>query len=240
MKINNEYVVGEVKQIRPQIFAVAIKDPYQRAMLFCRYIEYYDSPYEEIESNFFTWEKFMMIYRRETENDTFTYGEDWAGFAIASDMLERAMNIFSRDKGPYDEIMGDIYQYCSNRFPNPKKEWHLIGTDNFSSTTLDHEVAHGLYQINDEYRKNCDELIAKIDKEDYKSLKKKLIDMDYMDDKETIDDEIQAWMSTGLSNGLDTKTLKKYQSDFVRNFEKFNVPLNNENRMSLKNLLPRI
>jgi hypothetical protein len=29
-------------------------------------------------------------------------------------------------------------------------------------------------------------------------------------------------MSTGLYNGLDTKELKKYEKEFIKNFKKFN------------------
>jgi hypothetical protein len=45
--------------------------------------------------------------------------------------------------------------------------------------------------------------------------------MGYMDIKKIIDDEIQAFMSTGLYNGLDTKELKKYETSFINNFNNF-------------------
>jgi hypothetical protein len=45
--------------------------------------------------------------------------------------------------------------------------------------------------------------------------------MGYIDDKKIIDDEIQAFMSTGLYNGLDTKELKKYEKPFIDNFKKY-------------------
>ena len=41
------------------------------------------------------------------------------------------------------------------------------------------------------------------------------------DDKKIIDDEIHAFMSTGLYNGLDTKELKVYEKGFKSNFKKF-------------------
>jgi hypothetical protein len=46
--------------------------------------------------------------------------------------------------------------------------------------------------------------------------------MGYVNDKKIIDDEIQAFMSTGLYNGLNTKELKVYEKEFKNNFKKFN------------------
>jgi hypothetical protein len=46
--------------------------------------------------------------------------------------------------------------------------------------------------------------------------------MGYVGEKKIIDDEIQAFMSTGLYNGLEKKELKKYEKDFIENFKSFN------------------
>lgn len=225
MKIKNDFVVGEVKQIRPQIFAASIKDNYQRTMLFCRYQEFYESPYEEIRGNFFTWEKFMMVYRNRWKKKVFTYPEDWSGFNIPSNVVEKAMTKFSKDKGPYDDIMSDIWYYCENyplRYNKPRTKWYLIGADSFNSSTMNHEIAHGLYYTSKQYKINCDNLISNIKPAHYDKLRKKIIKMGYIDDKKIIDDEIQAFMSTGLYNGLDTIELSRYEKDFINNFKKFN------------------
>lgn len=225
MKIKNDFVVGEVKQIRPQIFAASIKDNYQRTMLFCRYQEFYESPYEEIRGKFFTWEKYMSVYRNRWKKNLFTYPEDWSGFNIPSNIVEKAMNTFSKDKGPYDEIMSDIWYHCENyplRYNKPRTKWYLIGADSFKSSTMNHEIAHGLYYTSKQYKINCDNLISNIKPVHYDKLRKKIIKMGYIDDKKIIDDEIQAFMSTGLYNGLDTIELSRYEKDFINNFKKFN------------------
>jgi hypothetical protein len=87
---------------------------------------------------------------------------------------------------------------------------------------MNHEIAHGLYFTNKAYKKMVDALINNITSTHYNKLKKKLIKMGYVDDKKIIDDEIQAFMSTGLYNGLNTKELKVYEKDFKNNFKKFN------------------
>lgn len=225
MKIKNDYVVGEVKEIRPRIFAVSIKDNYQRTMLFCRYQEFYESPYKEIRNKFFSWEKFMLVYRSKWKKNLFTYPEDWSGFNIPSNIIYKGLTVFDKDKGPYDEIMSDIWFACENyplRFEKPRTKWYLIGADSFKSSTMDHEIAHGLYYTSKEYKKNCENLISDIKPNHYQKLKNKIVKMGYTDDKKIIDDEIQAFMSTGLYNGLQTKELKKYEKGFIENFKKFN------------------
>jgi predicted nucleic-acid-binding Zn-ribbon protein len=224
MKIKNEYVVGEVKEIKPKIFAVSIKNHYQRTMLFCRYQEFYESPYNEIRGKFFSWEKFMMVYKTKRKENTFTYPIDWAGFNIPSEIIEKAIREFNKDKGPYDEIMNNIWFHCENyplRFDQSRTKWYLIGADTFNSSTMNHEIAHGLYYTNKQYKKICDSLIKDIKPNHYEKLRKKLISIGYVNTKKIIDDEIQAFMSTGLYKGLDTKELKKYEKGFIENFRKF-------------------
>ena len=87
---------------------------------------------------------------------------------------------------------------------------------------MDHEIAHGLYYTNKEYKKEVVKLINNIKPSHYEKLKKKLIKMGYVNDKKILDDEIHAFMSTGLYKGMDTKELKVYQKDFKKNFKKFN------------------
>ena len=53
-------------------------------------------------------------------------------------------------------------------------------------------------------------------------MKKSLIKMGYADDKKIIDDEIQAFMSTGLYNALDKKCFQQYEKVFIKNFKLFN------------------
>jgi len=225
MKIKNKYVIGEVKEMRPQIFAVSIKDNYQRTMLFCRYQEFYESPFHEIRGKFFTWEKYMIIYKNKWKNKLFTYPEDWSGFNIPSNIVEKGLDVFSKDKGPYDEIMNNIFCHCDNhslKINKTRTKWYLIGADSFKSNTMNHEIAHGLYYTSKEYRKNCIDLISEIKPIHYEKLKNRIVKMGYINDKKIIDDEIQAFMSTGLYNGLDTKELKKYERLFIKNFKIFN------------------
>lgn len=224
MKIKHPLVKGKVKEIKPNIYCVMVDDDYDRAMLFCRYQEFYESPYKKFRGKPFTWMEYMRFYKNSWKKRTFTYPDDWAGYNIPSNSLQQSHGIFCRDT-EYDLIMNDIYWYCAKdsaeKNDGNKCDWYLIGSSSKDLKTMDHEIAHGLYFTNIEYKKRVTNLIKDIKPSHYEKLKKKLIKMGYVNDKKILDDEINAFMSTGLYNGMDTKELKVYEKEFKKNFKKF-------------------
>lgn len=220
MEINYKIVSGEVKQIRPNIYAVVIKNDYDRSMLFCRYQEYYESPFSEIRRKFFTLEEFMRLYTIENKMGYFSYPEDWAGYNVPSNILIEAEHVFRNNMNLYDEIMSEIIHYCIGE--SNYKPWYLISADKIDSSTMNHEIAHGLYYTNSMYKIEMDSLISKIEPKIYNQLKKSLVKSGYVDDKIIIDDEIQAYMSTGNSSTWKKEHYEKYSKDFIKVFKKYN------------------
>jgi len=224
MKIKHPLVEGIVKEVKPFIYCAEIDDDYDRAMLFCRYQEFYESPYKKFRGKPFTWMEYMRFYKTAWKKRTFTYPDDWAGYNIPCNVLQKANHIFCYDT-EYDKIMNDIYFYCAidsqNKNDGTRHDWYLIGANSKDKGTTNHEIAHGLYFTNKEYKNNVTHLIKNIKLSHYTKLKKILMKMGYVSDKKIIDDEIQAFMSTGLYNGLDTKELKIYQNEFKKNFRNF-------------------
>lgn len=226
MKINSKLVKGEIIEIMPQVFGVSIKNDYDRAMLFCRYQEFYESPFKEIRGKYFSLEYYMRIYSKNRGKDIFTYPNDWSGYNIPSEIIEKALNVFYYKNQPseYDRIMSDIYFSCENyplRFNRPRSKWYLIGAEDFKSQTMDHEICHGLYYTNKKYKKTVRDLIDGIKRKDYKFFCKELIKMGYSPDKKILDDEIQAFLSTGLYHTFNIPEIKKYSGDFVNNFREY-------------------
>jgi hypothetical protein len=223
-KIKHPLVSGRVKEVKPFIYCVEIDDDYDRAMLFCRYQEFYESPYKKFRGKPFTWMEYMRFYKTAWKKRVFSYPDDWAGYNIPSNILEKGVDAFYKET-EYDHLMKDIFYYCGidsqNKNNGTRHDWYLIGASSKDKGTTNHEIAHGLYFTNKDYKKSVTALINGIKPSHYEKLKKKLIKMGYVDDKKIIDDEIQAFMSTGLYNGLDTKELKIYQKEFVANFKKY-------------------
>lgn len=218
MKLKYPLVQGIVKEIYPNIFAVIVKDDYDRAMLFSCYQEFYESPFPEIRGKFFRLETLMRLYIKKNKKDYFTYHTDWAGYNIPSHVIKARFD--NTDiQNDYDWIMRDIVNYCERE--RNGEPFYLLGVDTFKSSTMDHEIAHGLYYTNYEYKTECQRLIGNITKTDYKFIKSKLKELGYVDDKRIIDDEIQAFMSTGLYRTFNTPSIRKYKKEFEKNFNKY-------------------
>lgn len=224
MKIKHPLVKGIVKEIKPFIYCVEVDDNYDRAMLFCRYQEFYESQYKQFRGKYFTWMEYMRFYKDAWKKKTFTYPEDWSGYNIPSSVLENAHDKFYKET-EYDMIMNDIYFYCTldsqNKNNGTRHDWYLIGASSKDKGTMNHEIAHGLYYTNKEYKLRVMYQLSLIPKKTMDKIDKKLIKMGYVNDRKILDDEAQAFLSTGLYNGLDIKEIEKYEKPFIKIFKEF-------------------
>ncbi len=216
-----------IEEVRPNVFAVIVKDHYHRAMLFCRVQEFYESPNPQFRGkNFSIWD-YIEWYSRE-HRDVFTYTFDWGGFNIP---LKTAWDCYEKLKeyeSPYDETMDNIIRTIEMKMFNKKntRNWnaYIIGADSTESDTFEHEICHGLYATNKEYKQLVDEITETILTKDYLTFKNNLIKMGYTDG--VIDDEIQAYLSTNyeytkFSKGVSKKTLKQLSKEYQKVFNKY-------------------
>jgi len=237
----------KIEEVRPNVFAVIVKDHYHRAMLFCRVQEYYESPNPQFRGkNFSIWD-YIEWYSRE-HGDVFTYTFDWGGFNIplktAWECYEGKENgkkqIGKIDcvrsmpdswKSPYDEVMKDIIWNIESRMFNkntnkPTRNWnaYIIGAANTEGNTFQHEICHGLYATNKEYKQLVDEITLTIPTNDYLTFKNNLIEMGYTDT--VIDDEIQAYLSFGhdyksFTKGVSQKVCNELNKQYINVFNNF-------------------
>ena len=92
----SKVVSGSINKIMPNIYAVIVKNDYDRGMLFCRYQEFYESPFPEIRNQEFTLEELMRTYVKKNKSGMFTYPADWAGYNIPSNILKKGQKVFSK------------------------------------------------------------------------------------------------------------------------------------------------
>ena len=193
-----------------KLYCVEMPCGYDLAMLFLRYQEYYESPNPNVKDKAFDLFEYMRWYATTNtrrydalSHKSFSYPIDFCGFNIPSYAIRNILvyNEYKGELNMYDELMYDIYvriakdmnaQYHSE----PNFKFYLIGTPKMKSSTLKHEIAHGLFYLNDSYRDECLMLIKKhLDKEQIKAFKKVLKEYHYS--SSVMLDEIQAYTSTG-------------------------------------------
>ena len=223
-----KFIDYKIEEVRPNVFAVIVKDHYHRAMLFCRVQEYYESPNPQFRGkNFNIWD-YIEWYSRE-HGDVFTYTHDWGGFNIP---LKTAWDCYEKLKGyetPYDVAMDTIIRTIESRTFNEKKNtrnWnaYIIGAPTTEDETFEHEVCHGLYATNKEYKALVDEITETIEWQDYLKFEGNLLDMGYT--ASVIPDEIQAYLSTNyeytkFSKGVSKKKCKEFHKQYKKVFEQY-------------------
>lgn len=212
MKINYT-----IKQIYPGIFAIVVKDDYDRASLFCRIQEFYESNCKKFNKKSFSIFDYYRWYSKK-HADVFSYTSDWSGFNLP---LETALLCQSVNKveTPYDLIMNKILQKISTVFTKNKS--YIIGVKTLNDTTFKHELCHAFYYSNSEYKEKMDKITESINKNDYKKMKNCLLSLGY--NKKVINDEIQAYMATEIDEDLcqKIKNKKELHSNYKKVFKSF-------------------
>lgn len=204
----------EKEEIRENIFLLKFKNQYEITSTFMRLQEFYESPFKSIKDHYFTLENYMDKYAQK--NGNFTYTQDWAGFNVPDNYVRNFYEIFKHDllnkeKTLYEKIKSQIIS---------DKKFYLIGI--YESDSLEHEISHGYYYLDNEYKTVMDTIISSSDQSFIKKIKSSLKKIGYC--KERMDDEIQAYLSTEdnerLSNMLDVKIPHKLSLKFKEVFEK--------------------
>jgi hypothetical protein len=147
--------------------------------------EFYESPYRAIRNKYFTREEYEDLYAQH--NGNFTYYQDWAGFNIPITSVQRFLALFSRDLNTKESKLFNAIFY--NLYHNDIR--YLIGVVYGDKTSLNHELAHALYNTNGDYYKAMKKLVASTK---IPQLRGKLIQLGYC--KSQIHDEVQAYLAT--------------------------------------------
>jgi hypothetical protein len=219
MKI--DYKIHEVKE---NIFAVEVTDDYKLAMLFLRVQEFYESPNPKFRGVHFSIWDFHEWYSKE-RGGSFTYTSDWAGFNIPYDVLRECyLNVIAIET-PYDVVMQEILAMIAYR--KSEGPAYIIGVPDINGDTFLHEVCHGLYHVNEEYKQVADsitgELMA-ISPNSYHTFKRNLLNMGYTDS--VIDDEIQAyltinWENGNFGSGIEKSVKRKLHKQYANKLTKY-------------------
>ena len=186
-----------LKETYPNIFTVIVENNYDRAMLFCRIQEYYESQNKKFKNKKFSFWDYHEWYSKKNKN-SFSYPADWSGFNFPLEIALKCQKI-NKPETPYDILMNKTLNKIK------KKNSYIIGVKSLNCLTYKHELCHGFYYTNPDYKEKMQETTKNLDKDSYKNLKFNLLKLGYHNS--VIDDEIQAYLATGADSRI-TKNLK--------------------------------
>ena len=199
-----------LKEIQDRVYLLTFNSGYDLAMHFLRYQEFYESPNEKFKNSKFTIANYMEWYSKNNE-DKFTYPADWSGFNIPSRVFDKIFELGIEDENKYDIFMRYVYNLIRDKMDG---DFYLMGAVEGDMLTVDHEMAHALWNLNPKYKSLMKENIKKLPKKALKVIKKNLKTAGYA--KEVIPDEIQAYLSTDLDYELiDELAESKVNSDKI-------------------------
>jgi hypothetical protein len=181
--------------------------------------------------------EYMEWYARKYGKGVFTYPDDWSGFNVDHKDFKKTYSSGNiPDYNKYDKMMNGLRHLIESRLKKDDQPYYLIGTKEDDFLTLKHEYAHALWGVNPQYSNAQGDNIDDLDKDTLAVLKKNLTKMGY--GEAVHDDEVQAYLSTGVETMKDPKD-KFYTPLTKRQIGKIAEPFRNTFIEFSKGKLPR-
>jgi len=217
-----------LREISPNVFLFKYDTQYDLCMSFVRMQEFYESPH--FKGRYFTLETFMDWWAKDQSDikGSFDYPARWNGFNIPGEVVSnwlfecdedilrpKELKILRKIAKRF-KIKLDNYTDASTFHECLKyglKDIYIIGVhkeSSYSKEDINHELAHAFYTLYPKYRKKCQKLISKVDKDIVKYAMDSLIKKGY--DTDFLDDEFQAYCSTGIAYGIHDSLINNFVS----------------------------
>jgi len=181
-------------EIQKNIFLLKFRSQRDLCLSFLRFQEFYESP--KFADNIFSHWNFYNYYKKE--KGSFSYHRDWFGFNIPSSVLRKFYEVnFHRLKRKELQIIKAFEKEIEGN-----EKFYVIGI--FSEDgkvdieTLNHEIAHALYFMNKDYKKEIQVALKEVPTSEIQHSNNFLKEEGYH--KKTYKDELHAYTLFGLTD----------------------------------------
>jgi len=204
----------KLTQVSEKIFVLEIPNNWDRAMVFLRAQEFYESTSPRFKNKDFDIWDYLRWYsvERDVATGTFDYPMDWAAYNIPIKTVVKSLDAFTGTYTPYDVFMDEILHQIFNKYEVSESDTYLVGVKDFTDKNLPHELSHAFWYTEPQFKKDATVLLKKVPADVVTEAKLTLSRMGYH--KEVLSDEFVAYTATG-----DMKRLIKRSSDY-KNYEK--------------------
>lgn len=121
------------------------KTPADLGRPFMRLQEYYESPSKLFRRRFFTAAKFEAWYRRYMGHGEFSYFRDFNGYNVPGNVFEAFFCLYADSlTSPELELL--------RMLGKPTGRYYVIGANEKSASTVDHELSHAFFYLYPAYR----------------------------------------------------------------------------------------
>lgn len=183
-----------ITRVSPQIFAVVVPAKYDRAMLFCRAQEFYESTSHRFRGRKFSIWNYMRWYAGRSKRG-FSYGADWSGFNIPIDVIADCYAQLGAPETPYDSVMLNILAEIRKECPTGG---YLIACRSTRGEIFKHELCHAKFYTNSKYRAAMTSAVKALEPALLNLIRSNLRGMGYA--ASVIVDEVQAYLQYGYNN----------------------------------------
>src|SRR5690606_33427897 len=107
---------------------------------------------------------FIDLVEWYSKDGAFTYATDWAGYNLPGKLILDLAEAGIKDRNRYDNVMIGFAEYIKAK-ENGAEDFYIIGTseeDDFLKETFRHELAHGLFYNNEEYRTKTTDMVEEL------------------------------------------------------------------------------
>ena len=140
----------KVTEVITGLFWLKFRTPRAAAKTFLRVQERFESPI--FRGKIFTVKQVQKWFRQNFNAD---YYDSYDGFNVPSDALKPFI------QGKFDPL-NQAEKKLADMFRDRKGRYYIVASAHGDNLTLKHELAHGLYYLNAEYRKAVKQILSKI------------------------------------------------------------------------------
>lgn len=198
------------KEIFPHLIHFHFDTQYEITSSMMRMQEFYESPNKSIRGKYFEVEDYMDAYANTMGN--FTYTVDWTGFNVPGNIVTKFFKVFDGNLLAKEVRLKNVLIEAKETAGINDNKFYLIASYDDKKEgkgVLEHEIAHGLYYLNTEYKSKMLKVITSMPDKTRELLHEGLIGKRYTD--HVIFDEIQAYFATSemmqLCEDFDTKEI---------------------------------
>lgn len=177
----------KLKSKRKGMIMLEFPNTKELCMTMGRAQEYYESGHAHLRNKVFTLEEFIDTFT--DENGVVSYYSDWSGFNIPGDKLQEFDSRFCDWTKRELKLLKLIDKHTKGM-----DKFYVIAAKEGDVQTMDHEIAHAMFYLDDDYRKAASKLVAVMDPTMRQKMEKIFLEWGYA--RQVWVDELNAYMAT--------------------------------------------